>query len=205
MDTFNLRAATALTTATAVALLLIGQAARAQTSGDNTRDMVVRGHVPQVCALATPTLAGGTLNNFRTLNGSSLEVDQLTDPVTLSTRAASARISFAAICNFAHQIVLESRNNGLWRSELGLTPAPTGFSDAVAYTATLEWGPINTSLQADASDRRIRDRTQAVDQPVAGDIVLRLDIQPGATNLQTNAPLVSGVYRDTLRLTVEPQ
>jgi hypothetical protein len=205
MDTFNLRAATALTTATAVALLLIGQAARAQTSGDNTRDMVVRGHVPQVCALATPTLAGGTLNNFRTLNGSSLEVDQLTDPVTLSTRAASARISFAAICNFAHQIVLESRNNGLWRSELGLTPAPTGFSDAVPYTATLEWGPINTSLQADASDRRIRDRTQAVDQPVAGDIVLRLDIQPGATNLQTNAPLVSGVYRDTLRLTVEPQ
>jgi hypothetical protein len=205
MDTFNLRAATALTTDTAVALLLIGQAARAQTSGDNTRDMVVRGHVPQVCALATPTLAGGTLNNFRTLNGSSLEVDQLTDPVTLSTRAASARISFAAICNFAHQIVLESRNNGLWRSELGLTPAPTGFSDAVPYTATLEWGPINTSLQADASDRRIRDRTQAVDQPVAGDIVLRLDIQPGATNLQTNAPLVSGVYRDTLRLTVEPQ
>ena len=205
MDTFNLRAATALTTATALALLLIGQAARAQTSGDDTRDMVVRGRVPQVCALASPTLASGSLNNFRTLTGSSLEVDQLTDPVTLSTRAASARISFAAICNFAHQIVLESRNNGLWRSELGLTPAPTGFSDAVPYTATLEWGPINTSLDADASDRRIRDRTQAVDQPVAGDIVLRLDIQPGATNLQTNAPLVSGVYRDTLRLTVEPQ
>lgn len=204
MDTF-LRAATTLTTATAVALLLIAQAARAQTSGDDTRDMVVRGRVPQVCALATPTLASGALNNFRTLTGSSLEVDQLTDPVTLSTRAASARISFAAICNFAHQIVLESRNNGLWRSELGLTPAPAGFSDAVPYTATLEWGPINTSLQADASDRRIRDRTQAVDQPVSGDIVLRLDIQPGATNLQTNAPLVSGVYRDTLRLTVEPQ
>ena len=205
MDIFNLRTATTLTTATALALLLIGQAARAQTSGDDTRDMVVRGRVPQVCALATPTLASGALNNFRTLTGSSLEVDQLTDPVTLSTRAASARISFAAICNFAHQIVLESRNNGLWRSELGLTPAPAGFSDAVPYTATLEWGPINTSLQADASDRRIRDRTQAVDQPVAGDIVLRLDIQPGATNLQTNAPLVSGVYRDTLRLTVEPQ
>lgn len=205
MNKPNMLAATTLTTASVLALLLIGQAARAQGDGDNTRDMVVRGRVPQVCTLATPTLASGALNNFRTLNGSSLEVDQLTDPVTLSTRAASARISFAAICNFAHQIVLESRNNGLWRSELGLTPAPTGFSDAVPYTATLEWGPINTSLDADASDRRIRDRTQAVDQPVAGDIVLRLDIQPGATNLQTNAPLVSGVYRDTLRLTVEPQ
>ena len=33
MDTFNLRAATTLATATTLALLLIGQAARAQTSG----------------------------------------------------------------------------------------------------------------------------------------------------------------------------
>jgi hypothetical protein len=87
----------------------------------------------------------------------------------------------------------------------GLTPAPTGFSDAVPYTATLIWGPVNNTFQADASARRMRDSAQAVDQPVVGDIVLRLDIQPGATNLQTNAPLVSGVYRDTLRLTVEPQ
>jgi hypothetical protein len=205
MKTPDLRPATTLITASALVLLLVGQTARAQTDGDNVRDMLVRGRVPQVCTLASPTLAGGALNNFRTLNGSSLEVDQLTDPVTLSTRAASAQVSFAAVCNFAHQIVLESRNNGLWRSELGLTPAPTGFSDAVPYTATLIWGPVNTSLQADASARQIRDRAQAVDRPVAGDIVLRLDIQPGATNLQTNAPLVSGVYRDTLRLTVEPQ
>ena len=205
MNSFDFRAVTALTAASALALLLTSQAARAQTSGDNTRDMLVRGRVPQVCTIASPTLAGGAVNNFRTLTGSSLEVDQLTDPVTLSTRAASVEVSFAAVCNFAHQVVLESRNNGLWRSELGLTPAPAGFSDAVPYTATLVWGPINTSLDADASARRIRDRTQAVDQPVAGDIVLRLDIQPGATNLRTNAPLVSGAYRDTLRLTVEPQ
>jgi hypothetical protein len=205
MNSFDFRAVTALTAASALALLLMGQAARAQTNGDNTRDMLVRGRVPQVCTIASPTLAGGAVNNFRTLTGSSLEVDQLTDPVTLSTRAASVEVSFAAVCNFAHQVVLESRNNGLWRSELGLTPAPAGFSDAVPYTATLVWGPINTSLDADASARRIRDRTQAVDQPVAGDIVLRLDIQPGATNLRTNAPLVSGAYRDTLRLTVEPQ
>jgi len=86
-----------------------------------------------------------------------------------------------------------------------MTPAPPGFSDAVPYTATLIWGPVNSTFEADASSRQIRDRAQSVDRPVAGQILLRLRIQPGATNLQTNAPLVSGVYRDTLRLTVEPQ
>ena len=149
-------------------------------------------------------IASGLIN-FRTLNGGSLEVDQLTDPTTLSTRGASVELSFPAVCNFAHQIVLESQNNGLWRSELGMTPAPTGFSDAVPYTATLIWGPVTSTFEADASSRQIRDRTQSVDRPVAGQILLRLRIQPGATNLQTNAPLVAGVYRDTLRLTVEPQ
>ena len=187
------------------AAILAAGAAHAQDSGDNTRDMLVRGRVPQLCAVSTPTLAASGLINFRTLNGGSLEVDQLTDPTTLSTRGASVELSFPAVCNFAHQIVLESQNNGLWRSELGMTPAPTGFSDAVPYTATLIWGPVTSTFEADASSRQIRDRTQSVDRPVAGQILLRLRIQPGATNLQTNAPLVAGVYRDTLRLTVEPQ
>ncbi|MBI1684319.1 hypothetical protein [Caulobacter hibisci] len=196
--------AAALAGASAVTLLLLGQIARAQTD-DNTRDFVVQGQAPKICTIATPTLGAGQLVNFLTLTGGTLQVDQLTDPTTLSTRAASAEVTFAAVCNYAHQIVLESQNNGLWRSELGLTPTPTGFSDAVPYTATLAWGPVNNRFEADASARQIRDSAQAVDQPVAGDVTLRLDIQPGATNLQTNAPLVSGVYRDTLRLTVEPQ
>lgn len=204
MTKTNRMKAAVLAGASAVTLLLLGQIARAQTD-DNTRDFVVQGQVPKVCTIASPTLGAGQLVNFLTLTGGTLQVDQLTDPVTLSTRAASAQVTFAAVCNYAHQIVLESQNNGLWRSELGLTPAPTGFSDAVPYTATLAWGPINNRFEADASARQIRDSAQAVDQPVVGDVTLRLDIQPGATNLQTNAPLVSGVYRDTLRLTVEPQ
>lgn len=196
--------AAVLAGASAATLLLLGQMARAQED-DNTRDFVVRGQVPKVCTIASPTIGAGQVVNFLSLTGGTLQVDQLTDPVTLSTRAASAQVNFAAVCNYAHQIVLESQNNGLWRSELGLTPAPTGFSDAVPYTATLAWGPVSNRFEADASARRIRDSAQLVDQPVVGDVTLRLDIQPGATNLQTNAPLVSGVYRDTLRLTVEPQ
>lgn len=205
MSKSKMMAVTSLATASALTVIVLATMARAQATDDNTRNMVVRGQVPRVCAISAPNLNSGAQINFRTLNGSSIEVDQLTDPVTLSTRAASVEITFPAVCNFAHQVVLESQNNGLWRSELGLTPAPTGFSDGVPYTATLIWGPVNTNFQADASSRQIRDRAQAVDQPVVGDIRLRLDIQPGATNLQTNAPLVAGVYRDTLRLTVEPQ
>jgi hypothetical protein len=39
----------------------------------------------------------------------------------------------------------------------------------------------------------------------AGQILLRLEIQPGASNLASNSPLVAGTYSDTLRVTVEPQ
>ncbi len=188
-----------------VLTILAAGSAHAQETDDNSRDMVVRGLVPQLCAVEEPTLGAGNLVNFRTLSGNSLEVDQLTDPVTLSTRAASVEVSFPAVCNFAHRVVLESQNNGLWRSELGLTPAPNGFSDGVPYTATLIWGPVINTFEADATSRQVRDSVRNIDRPVIGQLLLRLEIQPGATNLQSNAPLVSGVYRDTLRLTVEPQ
>jgi hypothetical protein len=36
-------------------------------------------------------------------------------------------------------------------------------------------------------------------------VLIRLDVDAGATNARANAPLVAGVYGDTLRITLEPQ
>jgi hypothetical protein len=38
-----------------------------------------------------------------------------------------------------------------------------------------------------------------------GDLRLRLDIDAGSTNVQTNAPIIAGSYGDTLRIFLEPQ
>jgi hypothetical protein len=171
----------------------------------STRELDVAGEAPQVCAVGQPTLAQGRSVNFRSLTGGTLTIDRLTDATTLSTAAASVELGFEAVCNYPHRIVLESENNGLWRSGAGGAPAPEGFADAVPYTATLRWGALNERMPVDGTSRRMQDGTYLVNQATAGRLALRVDIAPGASNGRANAPMVAGVYQDVLRLTVGPQ
>ena len=188
-----------LATLTFVTALSASAVAAAQTA----QDFDVVATVPSVCALDAPTLSGGPSINFRGLNGTTLEVDQLADPRTLATRAASARVTFAAVCSFPHTLVLESESNGLWRG-IGAV-APSGFADAVPYDAELTWGPVRERLRADAISRRINQLNISVDEAVSGEVIVDLDIQAGASNARANAPLIAGSYQDTIRITLEPQ
>lgn len=182
-------------------LAMAGAANAATTS---SIPMSVSANAPQVCAVQQPVLSQGALVNFQALDGTNLRIDQLTDPSTLATAAAQVSVSFDAVCNYPHRIVLESQNNGLWRTST-TAPAPTGFADAVPYTAQLTWGTINNTFRADAKARRLNTDSIPVDNPTAGKIVLNLSIQAGDSNLSANAPLIAGIYGDTLRVTVEPQ
>jgi hypothetical protein len=186
----------------AATALAAGAAGAATTS---PQVMTVAGNAPQICAVQNPVVGEGALINFRSLNGTTLQIDQLADPKTLATSAAVADVRFSAVCNYPHRITLESDNNGLWRGgSAGSTP-PSGFADGVPYTASLVWGQVTDKLEADATSRRINDKVIPVGQATAGDIQIRVAIQAGATNLSANAPLIAGVYSDTLRVTVEPQ
>jgi hypothetical protein len=173
-------------------------------SSTAARDYSVLGDVPQLCAVASPTLSPDHPPvNFTGLTGTTLGIDRLTDPTTLSTNAASVEVGVSAICNYPHTITIQSQNNGLWRDIAA--PAPPGFGDAVPYTATLVWGSVSQTFAADASSRGEHDLGVAVDRPTQGQILLRLDILPGASNAQSAAPLLAGIYRDTIRITVGPQ
>jgi hypothetical protein len=70
--------------------------------------------------------------------------------------------------------------------------------------ALAQWGTHNLRLDADANSRKIHERW-VMSEPNTGSILLRLEIQPGATNRRQNAPLLAGVYGDTLRITLEPK
>jgi hypothetical protein len=183
------------------AVFVLACATGAHAQAAHSFDVVAT--IPEVCAMEEPTLSSGSLVNFRGLNGTTLQIDELTDPATLATRAASASVSFSAVCSFPHNLVVESESNGLWRS--GTRAAPGGFADAVPYLAQLRWGPVSGNLQADATSRRTNQLTIGVDQAVTGEIIVDLDIQAGASNVRANAPLIAGAYQDTLRITVEPQ
>jgi len=67
------------------------------------------------------------------------------------------------------------------------------------------WGVVNGVLNADAQARRVNDQQFNIDLPTAGEIDLKLNIAPGASNARDNAPLLAGDYADTMRIFVEPR
>ncbi|HYJ83299.1 MAG TPA: hypothetical protein VEW26_10720 [Allosphingosinicella sp.] len=190
-------------------LLLVGAAALptglAAQVAPVTRSVPVFASAPAVCAIREPAAAAGGQINFRGINGNTLQIDHLVDPATLATAAASVDITFDAVCNYPHRIRVEAQNNGLWRTSERPPAPPPGFAYAVPYRATIDWGLEHGRLEADAKVRRSAERSITVDHPTSGEIKLRLEIEAGASNVQSHAPLLAGSYADTLRITLEPQ
>jgi hypothetical protein len=188
----------------AVAAALLPATVLAQATGE-PRSFSVTGQVPGGCVLGAPSLAAGGLVNFRGLNGTTLQIDRIVDAENLSTNPASAEISLDANCAFPHTLRVESQNNGLWRTSERTAAAPDGFADAIPYHAAVHWASENLTFSADARSRRVADGRIFVNRTATGSVLIRLDIDAGATNARANAPLVAGVYGDTLRITLEPQ
>jgi hypothetical protein len=141
--------------------------------------------------------------NVLSLSSNLLRIEQLTSPDTLTTEAVRAEIALPAVCNANHRVSLSSENNGLWRGTASET-APVGFASAVPYRASLEWGDETVTLQANA-EMRIEASASLSSAAEAGPLKLIFSILPGETNTVQQAPLVAGVYTDTLRITVEPE
>jgi len=184
--------------------LLLPAAAHAQGTSA-TSNFTVNASVPGSCAVGAPLLAAGRQVNFRGLNGTMLQIDELVDRTTLSTNAASVEVRFEAICTFPHRLKIETQNNGLWQTmERSSVPPPEGFGNAIPYRADVTWADENLRLNADAGVRRTADNSVFVSGAGLGEILLRLEIDAGATNERANAPLLAGTYGDTLRITLEP-
>ena len=193
-----------------ISIILLGALAGttpalAETTSTATRSLPVTGSVPQTCAMQQGKIAPGSLNNIAGLDGDTLRIIQFTDPATLAVRAASVTISFDAVCNFPHSVRIESQNNGLWPIDQRVSDRPAGFAYAVPYTARVNWGPVNAQFDADAKVRSQNQQVIAVNDAVAGEFRLRLEIEDGASNVETRAPLVAGSYVDTVRIFLEPR
>ncbi|MCZ8172072.1 MAG: hypothetical protein O9272_10075 [Brevundimonas sp.] len=191
--------------ALASSLALAGQT-MAQTPGPiATRTMPVAGTVPNVCTMDRGRVQPGGLINITGLDGDTLRIQQLTDPQTLAARSASATISFVAMCNFPHQIRLESQNNGLWPVDARVASITPGFASALPYRADVAWGQTTGSLEANATVRAAAEQRITVNGASVGDLRLRVELQQGASNGEANAPVVAGIYTDTLRIYLEPR
>lgn len=185
-------------------LALIAAPASAQSLTD-TRDLPVTGRVPQVCAMQQGKLQPGSVVNVAGLDGDTLRIIQFVDPTTLSVKAASATVSFDAVCNFPHTLRVESANNGLWPTDGRISGVPAGFAFAVPYTAQVTWGVANSVFSADAKTRRLAQQVVNVDSPAAGELAMRIEVAEGASNVENRAPVIAGTYTDTVRIFLEPR
>lgn len=170
-----------------------------------TRTMPVAGNVPNVCSLLRGKIQPSGLVNVTGLDGDVLRIQQLTDPETLAARSASATVSFTAMCNFPHQVRIESQNNGLWPVDARVASTTPGFASALPYRASVAWGETRGSLLANATVRSLAEERITVNGATAGDLLLRFELQQGASNSEWNAPVVAGIYTDTLRIYLEPR
>ncbi|WP_156135381.1 hypothetical protein [Novosphingobium malaysiense] len=183
---------------------LIASPVAAQSSVAS-KTLPVTGSAPQVCTIQNPRLQSGSLVNVGGIDGNTVRILQFTDPQTLAARAASATVSFDAVCNFPHQLRIESENNGLWPTDGRISATASGFAYAVPYEASVSWDGTNSKLYTDGKVRRIAQQVTNIDEPAAGDLRVSLEIAEGASNVDVNAPLLAGAYADTLRIFLEPR
>lgn len=175
----------------------------APATAQQAQTVTLLGQADRVCTLSAPELGSGPIENFAVPSGGVYTVQELADPNTLTTRAASLTLNMAAMCNSVHRIVVTSENSGLWRQ--GAPSSAIGFGTAVPYRLDLSWADENPSMIADAATRQAREWQLLVGRPNAGGIEMTFEIQAGATNAGTGAPMVSGGYSDVVTVSVEAQ
>ena len=184
--------------------LLIGALGIAMPAvAQETSTVTVVGAAEDQCVLGQPGLGAGPVENFNSPSGAVFVVSQLTDPLTLTTRAAQLSLELEAMCNGPHRLTVASENAGLWRT--GVSIGAAGFGSAVPYRVQLAWAAENRSLIAEAASRQVVDWELLVGRPNAGDVLLDFIIDAGATKAGTGAPLLSGTYSDVLTVTVDSQ
>lgn len=173
-------------------------------SATATRSMAVSGSAPEICAMQPGAVQAGSLVNMTGLDGDTLRVAQFANPRTLAVQAANATLSISAVCNFPHKVRVQSENNGMWPGDGRQALDANGFTSAVPYQARVTWNGVSNMLATDARVRRQVEDEVSVNSPAAGNVELRVEIAPGASNSQSNAPLLAGTYTDTLRIFLEP-
>lgn len=185
-------------------VLLIGALGIAlPAAAQESSEVTLIGVAEDQCFLGEAELSDGALQNFENPTGAVFVVAQLTDPSTLTTRAADLSLKLNAMCNTPHRLIVESQNDGLWRTEV--TGATSGFGSAVPYRLGLTWADETREIAATAASRQAIEWEFLVGRPATGDVQLDFSIDAGATNAGLGAPLLAGSYSDVVTVTVESQ
>jgi hypothetical protein len=176
---------------TARALLLAALAlpgpALAQAGSDVAATQTLLGGVaPPVCRIGAPQVLSSQNATFQSGSESSgqVSISQLSDLQTGAALPSRIALSFPAICNHTHLLVVRSAQGGLARLE---GPAGGDFASRVDYRLAARWAGASG-----AADLAGAPQSFALSVADGADGFIELDLQaPGG-----GPSLVAGTYQD---------
>jgi hypothetical protein len=191
--------------AAAIAALGFNSSAFAAPSG--SADVTMSGTVAPTCTLGAPTASAQT--NATTTPGAATSTVALTlaDSTTAALNAGGFTLTYAGMCNYAHNVGIKAANGGLLNAS-AVANAPVAnsgtFVQRIGYTATAAWAgqsaavpgaTTSTSVATGVAAATVAQNT-AVAGSNAGDLVLTVAIAADSN------PVVAGAYSETLTLKI---
>jgi len=168
-----------------LAAAVIGDALGADNQG---QPLTISGTQDNTCTLGAFTVGASDNASYDTVT----DTLTITDPGGDDAIADSFSISLTApaMCNFTHQVKLQTTNGGLTNAATA-----TGFANHINYSGLTLFGTAIVNLLTDgtaSASAQSTPKTAAVGS-------LQLIIANGALPTQ---PLIAGTYADTLTLTI---
>lgn len=180
--------------AAAAALLFAAGGANAQSASSS---ITLSGTAAPTCNIPTTPVASSNTNvtiNSSTAAASSLTVTSFIDTAAVANAAALTLTYANAMCNYAHNVGVQTTNGGI-KQQSGTTTVIGGtFANNVNYTATATFGGSTATITTNGTANA--KQSTAVAGANMGNLVLTVSVAAG-----TN-PVLQGSYSDTLTLQI---
>jgi hypothetical protein len=148
----------------------------------------VGGSAPPVCRIASPSTlsASNAVFTNNANNGGQISIQQFVDPLTGNARASQISLSFDAVCNVSHAMIVRSRSGGLTRDEGNVSGS---FASRVDYRVNARWAGLSAS-------QNFVGGSNALVIPVSDGAIGALELDFFTSG--SEAPLAAGRYSDAV-------
>lgn len=180
----------------AIALLSVGVSGLAMAAPDDNDVMDINGSVSDTCFLGTPVVSA---SSDASLASKIVTFSALADTSTavFTGGGSSIELNFDGMCNYAHNVSIQSTNGWLINSSSNTVVAGSGsFNSTVGYTPTVKWHNQLATFNADDGSAG-----KKASKPILGAFAGIAELQINLIGVDDPAaPLVAGTYTDDLVL-----
>lgn len=180
----------------AIALVSVSLSGTALAAPDETDALDINGSVSDTCFLGAPIVSA---SSDASLAAKIVTFSALADSSTavFTGGGSSIELNFEGMCNYAHNVSIQTTNGWLINSSGATVVAGSGtFNTNVGYTPTVKWHNQLATLNADDGSAG-----KTASKPILGAFAGIAELQINLIGVDDpSAPLVAGTYTDDLVL-----